>query len=616
MDKVQAVQGKGSWKEVASVWGKSAGKPLLLGIFGFLIGRFAGLYEMGGCAAALAAALLEQPGAGAPLLGTLALGILSAGSGGDLWFAPAAPQFLLLLQGALSSVLLFILRKQRKGMLLQVSIAAAAAVFVQVVYRILTRSLTLYGFRDSLLLVLELLAFYCAFRTALQVLRKGMPSAEEGSSALMLVSFVLVVMAAAAGIGVPLLGIFSLQRFAAAFLALLIGHRTGPMEGASAGLTAGIFICFVTGGTPAQAGILGAAGLAAGLCKGQSRRVTAVCYLLMILLFSLIRGSLQLYFSLYEPLGAALLFSLLPVRFMEKTAAGFAAGAGSEPYYEKKMKLRVRSTLQNYGKTLDLLARNCYDPERPSPARDVLALQFRGLAAALETLSDEVAGILPPRPVPQPRYQVRLGVATYAKEGSISGDSYLCTDFKGNQFFVGLSDGMGKGLTAARESAFTVNALHSLMEAGFDPELALRIINSVLLLRAEGELFSTVDLGLLNLSTGRFRLFKIGAAATYIKRGETVKAIGISGLPMGLRRKIPMDSVQMTLKPGDLLVMVSDGITEAVRRKEGPLWVEEALASIRSRSPQTIADLLVRRAVEQYGLKEKDDMTVIVLELY
>ncbi|MBE6036837.1 MAG: hypothetical protein E7223_04340 [Clostridiales bacterium] len=608
MEKVQAVDRR----ELAAAYAASAGKVLLLAATVFLSGRFAGLYEMGGCAAALAAALMEKPRAGLPLLGALALGILSAGSGADLWFAPAAPQLLLLVQAGLSGGLFFALGKRRAGLLFQVGLSAAAALSVQILYRLLTRTMTHYGFQDSLLLVLELLVFTCAFRP---FFRDKPQELSSSSSIEALVSFTLVVMTASAGVGVPLLQLFSLQRLAASFLALLIGHRTGPMEGATAGLLSGIFICFVTGGTPAQAGILGAAGLAAGICKGQSRRVTAICYILMILLFSLIRGSLQTYFAIYEPLAAALLFSFLPVQFMEKTAACFAAGAGSETYYEQKTKQHVRKTLKNYGNTLELLARNCYDPEHPNPARDILSLQFRGLAAALDQLSDEVAGILPPKPVPKARYRTRVGVATYAKEGNICGDSYLCTEFKGNQLFLGLSDGMGKGLMAARESAFTVNALHSLMEAGFDAELSLRIINSVLLLRSDDEIFSTVDLGLLNLATGRFRLFKIGAAATYVKRGDRVKTIGLAGLPMGILRRISMDSVQMVLKPGDLLVMVSDGITEAVRGKDGPQWVEEALGSIRSRNPQTVADLLIRRAVEQYGLKEKDDMTVIAVEL-
>jgi hypothetical protein len=40
-------------------------------------------------------------------------------------------------------------------------------------------------------------------------------------------------------------------------------------------------------------------------------------------------------------------------------------------------------------------------------------------------------------------------------------------------------------------------------------------------------------------------------------------------------------------------------------------WIRETIANIRSRDPQTMSDLIVNKAVERYGLKEKDDMTVI-----
>ena len=58
--------------------------------------------------------------------------------------------------------------------------------------------------------------------------------------------------------------------------------------------------------------------------------------------------------------------------------------------------------------------------------------------------------------------------------------------------------------------------------------------------------------------------------------------------------------------------MVSDGITEAERGSEGLEWVRNAILEIRSKDPQTIADLLINKAVQKYGLREKDDMTVIV----
>jgi stage II sporulation protein E len=119
-------------------------------------------------------------------------------------------------------------------------------------------------------------------------------------------------------------------------------------------------------------------------------------------------------------------------------------------------------------------------------------------------------------------------------------------------------------------------------------------------------------MGFINLYTGRVRIFKIGAAISFIKRANGVKAIKMSALPLGIIEKVPVESISMQLKKGDELIIVSDGITEAEKGTDGLEWVKSAILEIRSKDPQTMADLIINRAVQKYGLRKKDDMTVIV----
>ena len=184
---------------------------------------------------------------------------------------------------------------------------------------------------------------------------------------------------------------------------------------------------------------------------------------------------------------------------------------------------------------------------------------------------------------------------------------------------LALSDGMGKGRKAAEESTLTINTLLHLMKAGFEPELALRMINSLLLIKSTEEIFSTMDLALLNLYTGKLRLFKIGAATTFLKRGTKVEALKVASLPLGMVEKISVDSLEVRLRKGDQIIIVSDGITDAGHESVGgdgqrqlpEEWMKEAILNIKSQDPQTIADLILNHAVQRYGLKEKDDMTVL-----
>ena len=86
----------------------------------------------------------------------------------------------------------------------------------------------------------------------------------------------------------------------------------------------------------------------------------------------------------------------------------------------------------------------------------------------------------------------------------------------------------------------------------------------------------------------------------------------MSALPLGIIEKVPVESISMQLKKGDELIIVSDGITEAEKGTDGLEWVKSAILEIRSKDPQTMADLIINRAVQKYGLRKKDDMTVIV----
>ena len=244
-----------------------------------------------------------------------------------------------------------------------------------------------------------------------------------------------------------------------------------------------------------------------------------------------------------------------------------------------------------------------------------MALQFKGMTKAVDEMIEELTKPKRALAAVKPRYKVRVGVSTYAKEKGVSGDSFICDNVNAGEYMIALSDGMGKGRRAAEESAVTVNTLESLLRAGFDVELALKIVNSTLLLRSTEEIFSTVDMGMLNLHTGRLRMFKIGAAATFLKRGESVDVIKVSALPMGIVGRISIESVERRLQKGDFVILLSDGITEADRSDSDMNWLSEIIGDIHSKDPQTMADLIVNRAVEKYGLKEKDDMTAIAVQV-
>ncbi|MFT9494020.1 stage II sporulation protein E [Anaerosolibacter sp.] len=217
------------------------------------------------------------------------------------------------------------------------------------------------------------------------------------------------------------------------------------------------------------------------------------------------------------------------------------------------------------------------------------------------------------------KYRASTGVARAAKDNHyICGDSYTMMALQDGKYMIALSDGMGSGEKAAKESTTTITLLEQLLEAGFDQETAIKTINSILVLKSSDEIFSTIDLSIVDLYTGRLDCIKIGAASSFIKRANgEVEIIKSTSLPIGILSKIDFDSFGKKLGKGDFIIMMSDGILDADKQTDiKESWIVGALQSIHSRNPQTIADELMNMAIKKYEDKLEDDMTVLVTKVW
>jgi stage II sporulation protein E len=215
------------------------------------------------------------------------------------------------------------------------------------------------------------------------------------------------------------------------------------------------------------------------------------------------------------------------------------------------------------------------------------------------------------------RYNVSTGVYTGPKdENQVSGDNYTFMELKDSKYLLALSDGMGTGESAAMESSVTINLLEQLLEVGYDHELAVKTINSILMLRSAEDNFSTLDISFIDLYTGEAKIIKIGAPPTYIKREDEVREISASSLPVGIINQLDVQVKRMTLKDGDFIVMITDGVYDAGNVEGKGQWIEELLKNTQNRNPQEIARIVFEKAMELYGRETKDDMTVLVSRIW
>ncbi|MFD2370171.1 stage II sporulation protein E [Brevibacillus sp. GCM10020057] len=214
-------------------------------------------------------------------------------------------------------------------------------------------------------------------------------------------------------------------------------------------------------------------------------------------------------------------------------------------------------------------------------------------------------------------YEIDIGVAGAAKDGKLlSGDSFRTMDLGNGKMALAISDGMGNGARASLESQSALDMLQQLLRSGMDEKISIKTVNSVLALRSTEEMFATVDLALIDLQTAHTRFVKIGSTPSFVKRRSDVFTITANNLPVGILDEIEVDVVSRTLKPGDLLIMMSDGIYEAPRHIENrQAWMKRIISELQTDDPQEVADLLLERVIRQHSGQIVDDMTVLVARI-
>ena len=214
-------------------------------------------------------------------------------------------------------------------------------------------------------------------------------------------------------------------------------------------------------------------------------------------------------------------------------------------------------------------------------------------------------------------YFVVEGIARAKKEGEReSGDSYLLKEFGKGMYLAALSDGMGSGEEAARDSEKMMDLLDKFMETGFHMEKATTLINSMMYLKSMKERTLTLDSCEIDLYQGTCRFLKYGAAASFLKRNKTVFKVGTSSLPLGVFSKTEPEEYAYGIEDGDYLIIMSDGVIDAYESGFSEMPLYEFIGQLEYENPRQMANMLLNMAITNAGGKIQDDMTVIVLGVW
>jgi stage II sporulation protein E len=243
---------------------------------------------------------------------------------------------------------------------------------------------------------------------------------------------------------------------------------------------------------------------------------------------------------------------------------------------------------------------------------DALSLRVKVSDASKTVISKEYDNFIF---VEDTNFKVLTGVARTMKE-SISGDNFSILTMETGEVMLALSDGMGTGKDAGEESETVMSLLEEMIEAGFETETAIKLINSSLVLEADRQIFSTIDMSIINLFTGICEFIKLGAASAFIKRDNWVETISSTTLPIGMFGNIDYDTVTKKLYEGDIVIMVTDGVLDSFNLDDKETFMEQLIVEINSKNPQEIANRILDKALVQSNYIPRDDMTVATAGLW
>lgn len=208
-------------------------------------------------------------------------------------------------------------------------------------------------------------------------------------------------------------------------------------------------------------------------------------------------------------------------------------------------------------------------------------------------------------------YFAECATATVAADRSeVSGDTVSAFESESGKFFALISDGMGRGEVAQMTSDFVSQFLSRALCLGASKDTVLHLLNRAMR-RTREECSATVDLFELDLYSGDALFIKSGSAPSYIVRDSSIFRIKSQTAPLGLMSSIDTEKIRVEIRPGDVAILLSDGVSQS---SDDSPWLLELLAGqIKKESPRVLADRILTTARKMSS--SGDDMSVIVVKI-
>jgi serine phosphatase RsbU (regulator of sigma subunit) len=210
----------------------------------------------------------------------------------------------------------------------------------------------------------------------------------------------------------------------------------------------------------------------------------------------------------------------------------------------------------------------------------------------------------------------------YQPVHSIGGDYYDFLPLQTDRWGIAIGDVCGKGIGAALLMASLQSSLRAqAMHVHSDLSALISQVDRLILAASPKHLYTTLFYAEYDVTTRGLRYVNAGHNAPIVLRWKNARCklfrLEEGGAPLGLLEGAQFVSKSFQLEPGDVLVMYTDGITEAENQRR-ELWGQARLEALLRNCYNCTPAQIAKRILNELGLflqggSQRDDITLVVL---
>ena len=300
----------------------------------------------------------------------------------------------------------------------------------------------------------------------------------------------------------------------------------------------------------------------------------------------------------------------LPLKSLCKTMQKVSEGALHARYPPDRMGFEINALGLQFNETLDALLQSMQEAEKERLARERLAGELR--------MGHEIqASLLPAHLSILPGVDI---ASVYLAAQEVNGDFYDLFRLENGQILIAICDTAGKGISACLFSLGLRSMLRALANVTTDLADLVRRTNDLYLFDANhSSMFATAWLGLYDPKKHKLIYCSQGHPPAILLKGSKIEELWTEGIAFGTQKVDLVSTKEIILERGDLVILYTDGITEAHDTHQhlfGKERLFEIVAHEQNASAQQIADRIIEKVhLFSQGAPQHDDMTLVVFQI-